>query len=251
MPRWITPVAFRSKFSLRQSLDGHVVLMAGCGRTRGRRPYMEDVDFSFDEVRISEKSRVSLFGILDGHGGVECAKFAVEEVPSCVILHMRSGRSGGEALHKSFLDADESFLNSTSSKAGSTATILLWDHAEKIISVANCGDTRAVLSRGSVAIDITRDLKASDLEEVARVCEEGGFVQNGRVQGQLAIARTIGDKNLKPLDKKFLTAEPEVTQFRITARDEFIVIATDGLWDVMPSQVCFSYNFVIWNHFIA
>jgi serine/threonine protein phosphatase PrpC len=234
---WHTPAPIRPRFSMRQRVDWPVLIMAGVGRTKGRRPYMEDTDFSFDEIRISEKSRVSMFGVLDGHGGGECSKFAAEELPSGVILQMRSGKSGGEALYKSFLSADESFLNSTSSRAGSTATVLLWDHVDKVMSVANCGDTRAVLSRSGTSVDITRDMKATDLEEVARICQEGGFVLNGRVQGSLAIARTLGDKNLKLSDQKFLIPNPEITQFRLHEQDEFVVIATDGLWDVMSSQV--------------
>ncbi|CAM9806578.1 unnamed protein product, partial [Ectocarpus fasciculatus] len=67
----------------------------------------------------------------------------------------------------------------------------------KVVTVGNAGDTRAVLSRGGCAVDITRDKKATDFEEIARVCEEGGFVVNGRVQGTLAVARALGDRNLK------------------------------------------------------
>jgi serine/threonine protein phosphatase PrpC len=204
---------------------------------KGRRPYMEDVDFAFDEIRISTKSRVSLFGVLDGHGGTECSRFASEELPTSIIQNMRGGRSGAEALFRSYVDIDRAFVESTSSRAGSTATVMLWDHVDRVIAVANCGDSRSVLCRDGRAVDITRDKKATDVEEIARICQEGGFVANGRVQGSLAVARTLGDRNLKQANAKYLIPDPEVTQFRVTRRDEFIIIASDGLWDVMSSQV--------------
>lgn len=198
---------------------------------------MEDVDFAFDEIRTSTKARVSLFGVLDGHGGNECSRFASEELPTSIIQNMRGGKSGAEALFKSYCDIDRAFVESTSSRAGSTATVMLWDHVDRVVAVANCGDSRSVLCREGRAIDITRDKKATDTEEIARICEQGGFVANGRVQGSLAVARTLGDRNLKQANSKYLIPDPEVTQFRLTRRDEFIIIATDGLWDVMSSQV--------------
>jgi serine/threonine protein phosphatase PrpC len=236
---WATPVSLQANFSLNNRDPRLVTFMAGAGRVQGRRPYMEDVDFSFDEIRISDKSRVSIFGVLDGHGGGECSKFGAEEIPSNIILHMRGGRlKPVEALFRAFVDADKTYLESSSSRSGSTATVLLWDHQGEMVTVGNSGDTRAVLCRGGAAVDITRDKKATDFEEIARICEEGGFVVNGRVQGSLAVARSLGDRNLKTDNKRFVIADPEITQFRINPDDEFIIIATDGLWDVITSQVC-------------
>lgn len=66
-----------------------------------------------------------------------------------------------------------------------------------MLHVANCGDTRTVLSRNGQAIDITRDQKATDPDEIARIAKAGGFVNNGRVMGILAVARAFGDVSLK------------------------------------------------------
>ena len=97
--------------------------------------------------------------------------------------------------------------------------------------------TFVYLYTGGVAIDITRDQKASAPDEVSRIAKAGGFVNNGRVMGVLAVARAFGDASLKtPEVSKAVTAEPEITSFRPLLEDEFIIIATDGLWDVMTSQ---------------
>merc|ERR1711991_558664 len=110
--------------------------------------------------------------------------------------------------------------------------------------LANCGDTRSVICRGGTAVDITRDQKATDPYEIARIVKAGGFVQNGRVMGILAVARAFGDATLKTANApKAVTVEPEITSFRPLPEDEFIIMATDGLWDVMSSQV--AVDFVI------
>lgn len=51
-----------------------IVFHSGAGRTKGRRSYMEDVDFIFDCVRVTDKRSVGVFGVLDGHGGKECGE---------------------------------------------------------------------------------------------------------------------------------------------------------------------------------
>lgn len=53
-----------------------------------------------------------------------------------------------------------------------------------------------------------------------------------RVNGALAMSRSIGDLSLKP----WITCDPEITTHRLTADDQFLVMATDGLWDVVSSK---------------
>ena len=62
-----------------------------------------------------------------------------------------------------------------------------------IANLANAGDSRAVLSRGNKAVDVARDMKATDSCEIARIAKAGGYVSRGRVNGSLAIARAIGN----------------------------------------------------------
>ena len=51
-----------------------IVFLSGAGRTKGRRNYMEDVDFIFESVRVTDKRSVGVYGVLDGHGGKECGE---------------------------------------------------------------------------------------------------------------------------------------------------------------------------------
>ena len=129
-------------------IDEKVQLLVGAGRTKGKRNYMEDVDFSYDNIRVNERRSVSVFGVLDGHGGKECAQYCADEIPVKISAALKAGKSCPEALYRSFLESDEEFLQSPSGNtSGSTADVMLWDPATGHAYVANTADTRAVLSR--------------------------------------------------------------------------------------------------------
>ena len=119
-----------------------------------------------------------------------------------------------------------------------------------VLYVANAGDCRAVLSRSGRAIDLSEDHKPSSAEEKARIEEAGGWVHNGRLHGVLGVARAFGDAEHKHLKEKSwgkefkadpLTADPDVHVEAVGPRDEFLVLACDGLWDVMSSQQAVNY----------
>jgi len=219
---------------------------------------MEDCDFTEKGMRLSSSfANVDLVSILDGHGGDGCAQFMVDEyvdILSNAAKEAESNASLQEIFYHSIVNADRDFLKSTSSGAGSTACLMLFDpngcDGEGTCIIASVGDSRAVLSRRGEALDLTIDHKATAGEEVARIALAGGFVNNGRVMGSLAVGRSLGDKSLKRgrnLNKKpwstneeALSGIPDMLSFtprRSGAEDdEFVIIATDGLWDVMTSQ---------------
>lgn len=172
---------------------------------------MEDVDFVFDSVEISNQSKISLYGVLDGHGGRKCVDFAFSELPKRIIESIKEGNSPPDALYKSFVSTDQLFLSSveSSENSGCTANVLLYQHETNIFYVANTGDTRTILCRNKslksdiangvnnnnkniYSYDLTIDRKATDPEEISRIIKAGGFVANGRVLGSLAISRAVG-----------------------------------------------------------
>lgn len=69
--------------------------------------------------------------------------------------------------------------------------------------------------------------------EKARICAAGGFVDFGRVNGNLALSRAIGDFEFKKSadlspEQQIVTAFPDVVAHTISDDDEFLVIACDG-----------------------
>eukprot|EP00246_Nothoceros_aenigmaticus_P015784 TRINITY_DN680_c0_g1_i1.p1 TRINITY_DN680_c0_g1~~TRINITY_DN680_c0_g1_i1.p1 ORF type:complete len:328 (+),score=25.32 TRINITY_DN680_c0_g1_i1:80-985(+) len=206
-------------------------------------------------------SAFHFFGVYDGHGGPQVASFCAdrlhqalaEEVQSTVTT-VESGEAGAtceelwiRAMSACFQRVDEEvggvgLADNTRAEpiapemVGSTAVVAVVGSCQ--IIVGNCGDSRAVLSRGGRAIALSHDHKPERRDELARIEAAGGRVISWggyRVLGVLAMSRAIGDRYLKP----YVISEPEVTCTKRTEDDECLVLASDGLWDVIPNEtVC-------------
>ncbi|KAI3715015.1 hypothetical protein L6452_21979 [Arctium lappa] len=102
--------------------------------------------------------------------------------------------------------------------------------------VSNAGDCRAVMSRNGVAEALTIDHKPSRKDKKDIIESMGGYVdsRNGvwRIQGSLAVSRAIGDKHLT----KWVIAEPETRILNIRPDCEFLILASDGIWDMVNAS---------------
>lgn len=100
--------------------------------------------------------------------------------------------------------------------------------------VANVGDSRVVLSKNGKAVRLTVDHRPNDPDEQRRVKDAGGHIINQRVNAILAVTRAIGDVYLQPI----VTSDPHTcfTSLSTSAGDEFLIIACDGIWDVVSDQ---------------
>ncbi|WWD05408.1 hypothetical protein V865_003485 [Kwoniella europaea PYCC6329] len=191
-----------------------------------------------------EGNEHALFGVFDGHGGSSVAKY------SGTTLHTRlagldSYKSGDfeAALKQAFLKTDEDLRadpNFFNDPSGCTAVVGLITKDGRII-VANSGDSRSVLGYKGQAKAMSNDHKPTNKEETARITSAGGFVEFGRVNGNLALSRAIGDFEFKQNyslapEKQIVTADPEIITHKIDGEEEFLVLACDGIWDCLSSQ---------------
>uniref|UniRef100_A0A5B7BA08 PPM-type phosphatase domain-containing protein n=1 Tax=Davidia involucrata TaxID=16924 RepID=A0A5B7BA08_DAVIN len=151
------------------------------------------------------------------------------------------GGSGGwsrrweVAFSRAYERADNAFKDKRLAphSVGSTALVVVLSACQIIAS--NCGDSRAVLCRGAKTIPLTVDHKPERKEELARIVEGGGRIlywQGMRVEGVLSMTRAIGDRDLKP----WVISVPEVTFMTRSEEDECLILASDGLWDVMSNE---------------
>lgn len=137
-------------------------------------------------------------------------------------------------MSSSFERADNEVLSEAAAPeiVGSTAVAVVLSGCQIIVS--NCGDSRAVLFRGTESIPLTVDQKPDREDELLRIEEQDGKVINwngARVFGVLAMSRAIGDRYLRP----WIIPVPEITFTTRTDEDECLIIASDGLWDVMSN----------------
>ncbi|KAJ0962609.1 hypothetical protein J5N97_027731 [Dioscorea zingiberensis] len=216
----------------------------GSFATCGRRETMEDTHFLLPQM-CNEKD-VHAFGIFDGHRGAAAAEFSAHALPG-FLQKLSHTSSPSEALTGAFIRTDIAFRNELvlhyNSKrilqkdwhpgCTAVAALILRDK----LFVANAGDCRTILCRSGHPFPMTKDHVASCPDERARVIKEGMEVRwqvdTWRVGlAALQVTRSIGDDDLKPA----VTAEPEITETSLSPDDEFLVMASDGLWDVLSNE---------------
>ncbi|PHT45177.1 putative protein phosphatase 2C 25 [Capsicum baccatum] len=200
---------------------------------RGRRGAMEDRYSAL--VNLQGNSKQGIFGVFDGHGGTKAAEFAAEHLNKNIVdeLVRRNGEDVVEACKNGYLKTDSEFL-SQEFQGGSCCLTALIRNGELVVS--NAGDCRAVVSRDGIAEALTSDHKPSRKDEKDRIETSGGYVDCSnnvwRIQGSLAVSRGIGDHYLK----QWVIAEPETTILELKPELEFLVLASDGLWDKVSNQ---------------
>ena len=133
--------------------------------------------------------------------------------------------------------------NAAAAAAGAQAKDTTTAAPYRTLLAANIGDSRAVLSRSGTAVELTRDHKPNDAVERARLQAMGEtiewdrFAKVHRVRN-LSLSRALGDVYARPA----VSGEVDLQHFPIQeGKDEFVVLASDGLWDTMSSQDAVSF----------
>ncbi|XP_046885086.1 protein phosphatase 1B [Hypomesus transpacificus] len=213
----------------------------------------------------------SFFAVYDGHAGSRvanyCSKHLLEHIISASLNPASaassttptpeagsSGPAGSLApptveavkagIRVGFLKIDEhmrsfSDLRNGMDRSGSTAVGVLVSPAH--IFFVNCGDSRGVLYRNSHVCFSTLDHKPCNPREKERIQNAGGSVMIQRVNGSLAVSRALGDYDYKCVEGKgpteqLVSPEPEVFEIARAPEDQFVVLACDGIWDVMSNE---------------
>ncbi|XP_017883294.2 probable protein phosphatase 2C T23F11.1 isoform X1 [Ceratina calcarata] len=213
----------------------------GSSCMQGWRIKMEDCHVHI--LSLPDDPGTAFFAVYDGHGGSAMAQHAEKHLHEYIIR--RSEYKTGnivQAIQQGFLELDKDMQNDIVLKdkqAGTTAIALLVK--DNVVYSANAGDSRAVASVKGTAVPLSRDHKPTLKDERERIKAAGGWVEFNRVNGQLALSRALGDFMFKRNEHKspqdqIVTAFPEVQEFRVTEDWEFVILACDGIWDVMTSS---------------
>jgi serine/threonine protein phosphatase PrpC len=115
------------------------------------------------------------------------------------------------------------------------------------IFCANVGDSRCVLGSNKTTINLSEDHKPNNREEKKRIKRGGGFVLDNRVNGELAMSRAIGDFTFKDAnrfkdDEYLVISYPDIAiHERIKNEDKILVVACDGVFDVLSNEETIAY----------
>ena len=230
-------------------------LRYGLASMQGWRVEMEDAHCAYTDLEGAFKNW-SFFAVFDGHAGAKVSAYCADKLirfittsndfseAKCVDNHDGVVEQIRTRLRSGFLRIDEEMrsipeIASGEDKSGSTAVCALIspDH----IYLANCGDSRAIVVRDGCVAHSTLDHKPHNPTERERIVNAGGSVMIQRVNGSLAVSRALGDYDYKNVVGKgpceqLVSPEPEISIQARTPGDEFIVLACDGVWDVMSNE---------------
>ncbi len=224
-------------------------IVAAAAWNIGGRDYMQDA-FSIGLNHSVKGQPVDFVGVFDGHGKVgenvsqTVAKYLCKEV---LLEYEKTGRFE-QSIETVCYDLDDAIrnapelLNDNGMVTGGSTTCCLWILGGNIY-VCNIGDSRCCLSYGELhnAVQVSMDQKPLSPKEKARIEKAGGYVKRKRVNGGLGVARAFGDykykdvASLKPWEQK-VTVMPDVYTVLLDERINFLLLGSDGVWDVKSCQ---------------
>lgn len=214
--------------------------------TKGERDYMED------NRSIYHRDNISIYTIYDGHGGYKTSQRATTELSDIIydnlinVLPTDDEEEIEIQIKKSFYDFDQSLLENMDDhyEDGTTVTMVIYikDAKSPRIYFVNLGDSRTMMIQITDMVEMifsTFDHKPVYPSEINRIIESGGTVAYGRVNGNIGVSRSLGDLTYKIKDDVYepvyspVSSEPDV--FSIEATPGILILATDGLWDVITN----------------
>eukprot|EP01097_Dermamoeba_algensis_P004643 TRINITY_DN3005_c0_g1_i1.p1 TRINITY_DN3005_c0_g1~~TRINITY_DN3005_c0_g1_i1.p1 ORF type:complete len:344 (+),score=79.64 TRINITY_DN3005_c0_g1_i1:111-1142(+) len=207
-------------------------------RNARHRRFMEDAHTS--EPNLTGDNKHGFFGVYDGHGGKSAALFCQSHLHKILSEELNSLPEGADsetvkqALKNAYSKTDIAMKEVVPSAGACVVTCLVRQEGDKrFLYIGNAGDARAVLSRKGVAKRLTIDHKPTNEDEAERISQAGGFISNGRVNGMVAITRSLGDHCMKD----FISGEPYLDYLElIPGEDNLLILACDGVWDVLSDQ---------------
>jgi len=200
-------------------------------KAKGPRPTMEDRCV----VEFLPGSKI-IIGIFDGHGGDAIAQMCIETAPKLMEELLQTNQDISQCIKLLYKQLDDQARDMGCPYVGTTAAIILITPDK--VWFSNCGDAMIAMKvrNGDVKF-MTQNHKVENEKE--RIKDLGGIVTYwdgcARIYGTLNIARSIGDHCLKT----YVVSEPYVTTSTCIKSDiDWILVASDGLWDVFePHEV--------------
>ncbi len=177
--------------------------------------------------------------------GINMIRVALSETFHMLDLEIRRKQTQRNESILSLVNHDFEKLSANRmrlERSGSTIVVVMVTPSH--IICANAGDSRAVLKRNGRVLPLSFDHKPNNVPELERITTAGGFVKSKRVDGDLAVSRGLGDFSYKsthglPVRDQKVIPQPEFVVYpRDLKRDEFLILACDGIWDVATNQEC-------------
>jgi len=220
----------------------------GFGAMQGCRHSMEDYHKHLIPFDSQSWNDWSFFAIFDGHAGMGTARYAADHLDKKLLdtfdhNNKMSDTQLHSAIKEAFVELDKDVRIVVKDHSGCVCIACLISPKE--IYLINMGDSRAIIiSNDGQVLAYTEDHKPDDPNEQKRIHEAGGTITKIpgddilRVEGQLATTRVLGDFSL---NKNLVPPIPDIVTYSRKSSAAFIILASDGIWDVMTNEQVASF----------
>lgn len=209
---------------------------------KGKRPQNEDKHSYIMNLdgKNTTSGKIDYYAVYDGHGGKFVSKYLHSKLPEYFIDKRVKYPLSASFVKNVYNHISETLKNEYSEKSyntGSTCLVVIrFKQGDcDYLNILNTGDSRCVICKNNLGIPLTKDHKPNWPEESARIKKLGGeIVFDGfdwRIQ-DLSVSRAFGDVCAEP----YVTCMPDIFRYKLSNNDKFIVLACDGLWDVLQTQ---------------
>lgn len=187
---------------------------------------------------------VNFFCLFDGHGGNEVSQYLKKYMPKFFVNDVIKYPIKKQYVVKVYDHIQKALkAHEYAQHAGCTGLVItMYDVSGiKYMNIINNGDSRCVLCRDNCAIPLTKDHKPAWPEEYHRITQLGGKIEHDgydyRIK-DLSVSRAFGDYDAVP----YVTHAPDIFRYKIDQNnDKFLIMACDGLWDVLDNSTVINY----------
>jgi len=190
-----------------------------------------------------------LMGVYDGHGriGQDVSEYVIQTLPGVIKEKMETSTDIGNILREAYVNVDTTLADHVDAQVSGTTAVTCFMR-KNYMWLANAGDSRAIIVRnnkkgGFKSVDLTEDQKPDTPAEMKRILAMGGHVTPAGANGSparvwhnlrgLAMGRSIGDHAAATVG---VIAEPEITEYEVHEDDFAVILASDGVWELLTSD---------------
>jgi len=238
-------IIFNNLLTIFDNFQSIYKLKYGSYAIQGHRDHMEDTT-RVVQIKLSHINMCYLVILCDGHAGDACSKYVSKQLPILMEFHLKhissttSYENINNIITKCILRLD-SIYKQKIDFSGTTCVFALFinDH----LFIVNIGDSRCIIGNSKNKLKLaTKDHKPNEKKELARIHKNGGSITNidthrvfinEEVNG-LAISRVIGDNHYKGYN--IVISNPDIYYRKILRSDEIMILASDGLWEVITNS---------------
>lgn len=197
----------------------------------------KEMQDTYKAKNVTGSHNISFFAVYDGHSTQSIAETLADKLDEYILENVKGNMEMLSAIKEAFTKVEEEVetsLQEWKPRGGSTALCVIMYNGQ--MYVANLGDSRAVVYQNTSFESLSNLHDFSNASELQFAESKGAVILNNRLEGELAVSRSVGDIRFK----SYMNPEPEIIQHKIQEQDEYLILGTDGYWNGLGPDMTLS-----------